>query len=101
MREGYGISAPQPRIEPTPPALEGEVFTIGPPGKSPCYGNLIPHQGQWGPAGGVVVDELNELTPAFCFRKITAGKDEREKTSLDAWDHPRASVSSRKKEMVT
>ena len=81
--------------------LDGEVFTIGPPGKSPCYGNLIPHQGQWGPAGGVVVDELNELTPAFCFRKITAGKDEREKTSLDAWDHPRASVSSRKKEMVT
>jgi len=29
-----GILALQPRIEPTPSALEGEVFTIGPQGKS-------------------------------------------------------------------
>lgn len=29
------ILAPQQRIEPVPPALEGEVLTIGPPGKSP------------------------------------------------------------------
>ena len=40
-REAYGISAPQPGIEPAPPALEGEVLTIGPPGKSQedifCY----------------------------------------------------------------
>ena len=28
-----GISAPQPEIKPRPPALEGEVLTIGPPGK--------------------------------------------------------------------
>ena len=32
--ESCGILAPQPGIEPTPPALEGEVLTIGPPGKS-------------------------------------------------------------------
>ena len=31
-----GILAPQPGIEPiTPSALEGEVLTIGPPGKYP------------------------------------------------------------------
>ena len=29
-----GISAPQPEIKLRPPALEGEVLTIGPPGKS-------------------------------------------------------------------
>ena len=34
-REAYGILAPQPGIEPTPPALEGEVLTTGPPEKSP------------------------------------------------------------------
>ena len=33
--EACGISAPRPGIEPTPPALEGEVPTTGPPGKSP------------------------------------------------------------------
>ena len=33
-REACGILAPQPGIEPTPPALEGEVLTTGPPGKS-------------------------------------------------------------------
>ena len=33
--EACGILAPQPRIKPTPPALEGEVLTTGPPGKSP------------------------------------------------------------------
>ena len=32
--EAYGISAPWPGIEPTPPALEGEALTTGPPGKS-------------------------------------------------------------------
>ena len=36
-REAYGILAPRPGIEPTPPALEGEVLTTGPPGKSPSY----------------------------------------------------------------
>ena len=29
-----GVIAPQPGIEPAPPALEGEVLTTGPPGKS-------------------------------------------------------------------
>ena len=32
--EACGILAPQQGIEPTPPALEGEVLTTGPPGKS-------------------------------------------------------------------
>ena len=32
--EACGILTPQPRMEPTPPALEGEALTIGPPGKS-------------------------------------------------------------------
>ena len=33
--EACGILAPWPGIEPTPPALEGEVLTTGLPGKSP------------------------------------------------------------------
>ena len=33
-REGCGILAPRPGIEPVPPALEGEVLTTGPPGIS-------------------------------------------------------------------
>ena len=33
--EACGILAPQPGIEPAPPALEGEVLTTGLPGKSP------------------------------------------------------------------
>ena len=32
--EACGILAPRPGIKPTPPALEGEVLTTGPPGKS-------------------------------------------------------------------
>ena len=35
-REACGILAPRPRIKPAPPALEGEVLTTGPPGKSLC-----------------------------------------------------------------
>ena len=30
-----GILTPWPGIKPTPPALEGEVLTTGPPGKFP------------------------------------------------------------------
>ena len=33
--EACKILAPQPGIEPAPPALEGEVLTTAPPGKSP------------------------------------------------------------------
>ena len=33
--ESYGILVPRPGIEPTPPALEGEVLTNGLTGKSP------------------------------------------------------------------
>ena len=29
-----GILAAQPRVEPTSPAVEGEILTTGPPGKS-------------------------------------------------------------------
>ena len=32
--EAYGILAPQLWIKPTSPALEGDVLTTGPPGKS-------------------------------------------------------------------
>ena len=32
--EACGILAPRPGIEPSPSALEGEVLTTGPPGKS-------------------------------------------------------------------
>ena len=32
--EACGILASRPGIEPTPPALEGEVLTTGPPGRS-------------------------------------------------------------------
>ena len=32
--EAYGILAPRPGVEPAPPALEGEVLTTGPSGKS-------------------------------------------------------------------
>ena len=39
-RKARGISAPQPGIEPAPPALEGKVLTTGPPGKSPQKINL-------------------------------------------------------------
>ena len=35
--EACGILAPQPGIEPSPPALEGKVLTTGPPGKSLHY----------------------------------------------------------------
>ena len=35
--EACGILAPRPGIEPTPPALEGEVLTTGPPGRSLNY----------------------------------------------------------------
>ena len=33
-REACGILAPQPGIEPAPPALQGKVLTTGPSGKS-------------------------------------------------------------------
>ena len=32
--EAHGILIPQPGMEPTSPALESEVLTTGPPGKS-------------------------------------------------------------------
>ena len=32
----WHLLAPQPGIKPTPPALEGEVLTHGPPGKAPA-----------------------------------------------------------------
>ena len=35
--EACGILAPRPGIEPAPTALEGEVLTTGPPGKSLEY----------------------------------------------------------------
>ena len=38
-REARGILAPQPGMEPAPPALEGEVSTNGPPGKTHHMGS--------------------------------------------------------------
>ena len=35
--EACGILSPLPGIKPSPPALEGEVLTTGPPGKSQHY----------------------------------------------------------------
>ena len=37
-REACGILAPRPGMERTPPALEGDVPTTGPPGTSPVFG---------------------------------------------------------------
>ena len=34
-QEVWGILAPQPETEPSPPALEGKVLATGLPGKSP------------------------------------------------------------------
>ena len=39
--EACGILAPWPKIEPAPSALEGEVLTTGPPGKSQEGGELF------------------------------------------------------------
>ena len=39
--ETCGILAPRPGIEPTPPALEGEVLTTGLPGKSHLHNFYI------------------------------------------------------------
>lgn len=36
----FGILAPRPRIKPTRLALEGDVLTTGPPGKSQLHSNL-------------------------------------------------------------
>ena len=37
VREVRGILIPQPGSKPTPPALEGEALTTGPPGKPLSY----------------------------------------------------------------
>ena len=44
-REACGILAPEPGMEPTPSALEGEVLTTGPPGKS-CNDWTLRNAGQ-------------------------------------------------------
>ena len=50
------ILAPQQRIEPVPPALEGKVLTIGPPGKSEC---LVLNLG--GPAPSIAIYQRESL----------------------------------------
>ena len=40
-REACGLLAPWPGIEPARSALEGEVLTTGPPGKSPVVTSLV------------------------------------------------------------
>ena len=39
--EACGILAPRPGIEPAPSALEGEVITTGPPGKSLSFNSKV------------------------------------------------------------
>ena len=45
-QEGCGMLAPQPGIEPVPPALEGEVLTTGLPG-SPRSGPINTRQSRF------------------------------------------------------
>ena len=59
--EACGILAPPPGIEPAPPALEGEVLTTGPPGKSPLCNILMVMfflKFSRGFPGGAVVENL-------------------------------------------
>ena len=44
VHEACGILAPQPGMEPAPPALEGEVLATGPPGKS---WDVLLEMGEW------------------------------------------------------
>ena len=47
--EACGILAPQPGMEPAPPALEGKVLTTGPPAKSPasCFNTENKYLPSW------------------------------------------------------
>ena len=65
-REARGILAPQPGIEPTPSALEGEVLTTGPPGKSLLFflhwGELCLEKRE---------GSLGKVSKVFCYPKTT------------------------------
>ena len=67
--EACGISAPRPGIEPIPPALEGEVLTTGPPGKSQesVFFSVHPHQ-TFSPGGPLSCTHTNlsQWGPVVC-----------------------------------
>ena len=65
--EACGILAPRPGIEPASPALEGEVLTTGPPGKSQMRWYL-----SWALVGkevGVHYTENKDFMKIICGRK--------------------------------
>ena len=61
--EAHGILAPQPGIEPTPSALEGEVLNTGPPGKSHERSPLLKEISS--PSWGRVHDTVNRLLQTY------------------------------------
>jgi len=63
--EACGVLAPWPEIEPTLPALEGEVLTTGPPGKSLSVPSYIIYQGP----------TLCSMLKAQILRKMLAFKE--------------------------
>ena len=66
-RQACGILAPWPGIEPAPPALEGEVLTTGPPGKSQWwpFSGASPPAHSRAPGGPACVKEPPSLTPVL------------------------------------
>ena len=79
-RESHGILAPQPRIEPTPPTLEGEVLTIGLPGKfQGCtvlgYGGCSVHCGVSSSMPGVyTLDACSTPAPSMPTKGISRAR---------------------------
>ena len=69
-REARGILAPQPGIEPTPSALEGEVLTTGPPGKSLNKSFLIRPHWQYEKSRAQIKSK-REGDPMFLRSKLT------------------------------
>ena len=59
----YEILAPHTGIKPSPPALEGEVLTTGPPGKSRDAPSVLP------------LDLALTLSPVFCPSSADKGTD--------------------------
>ena len=63
--EACGILVLWPGIKPAPPALEGEVLTAGPPGKSQNSASLMVPTENRLPSGKHIPDELAKITPSL------------------------------------